>query len=261
MDLNLAARTVVVTGGSRGIGLACARLFLDEGCRVALVSRDLRNLAAAQRELAAPEDRLLVYAANLADPAAAASAAQAVEGRFGPIDVLVNSAGAAQRSSPDELTSAVYRNAMDAKFFPYVNMIEPVLKTMAARGRGVIVNVIGSGGKTATPFHIAGGAANSALMLVTAGLGKAFAARGVRVVGLNPGRTLTGRVEEGLAVEARSSGLPIEEVRRLAQAEIPLGRFARPDEVGRMVVFLASDAASYVTATTIAMDGAASPVI
>jgi NAD(P)-dependent dehydrogenase (short-subunit alcohol dehydrogenase family) len=261
MELNLSGRTVVVTGGSRGIGFACAKIFLEEGCRVALIARDAGRLGSASRELGVADDRLLVRSADLSDPIAAASAIAAIEQSLGPIDVLVNSAGAAKRSGPDELSPAAYREAMDAKFFPYVNAIDPVLKGMVTRGAGVIVNVIGSGGKSAMPFHIAGGAANSALMLVTAGLGKAYAARGIRVVGLNPGRTLTDRVEEGLAVEARVGGVSVEEARRLAQAEIPLGRFARPEEIARMVVFVASDAASYLTGVTIAMDGAAVPVI
>ena len=94
-----------------------------------------------------------------------------------PIDVLVNSAGAAKRTPPDELTPAAWRAAFDAKFFSYINVIDPMVKRMAARGGGVIVSVIGGGGKVASSTHLAGGAANAALMLATAGLGAAYAAR------------------------------------------------------------------------------------
>ena len=89
---------------------------------------------------------------------------------------------------------------MDAKFFTYVNAFDPLAKRMAARGRGVIVNVIGMGGKVASSTHLPGGAANAALMLATAGLANAYAARGVRVVGVNPGLTATERLVEGMAV-------------------------------------------------------------
>ena len=128
-----------------------------------------------------------------------------VEDACGPIDVLVNTAGAAQRTPPDELTPA-WRAAIDAKFFSYVNVIDPLVKRMAERGAGVIVNVIGDGGKVASPTHLAGGSANAALMLATAGLGAAYAASGVRVVGVSPGLTETDRVADGLAAEAQSGG-------------------------------------------------------
>jgi NAD(P)-dependent dehydrogenase (short-subunit alcohol dehydrogenase family) len=106
---------------------------------------------------------------------------------------------------------------MDAKFFSYIHVIDPLIKRMAARGSGVIVNVIGNGGKVASPIHVAGGAANAALMLATAGLANAYAGRGVRVVGINPGLTNTDRVAEGLRAEARLSGTsPDESLKRVA---------------------------------------------
>ena len=99
----------------------------------------------------------------------------AVEREVGTIDILVNSAGAAKRTPPDDLDAAAWRAAMDAKFFSYIHVIDPLIKRMAARGSGVIVNVIGNGGKVASPIHVAGGAANAALMLATAGLANAYA--------------------------------------------------------------------------------------
>jgi len=261
VNLNLVDRTVVVTGGSRGIGLACARVFLEEGCRVALVAKSHERLLSAVETLGAPADRLRAYEADLSDPRATATVFATIERDLGLPDILVNSAGAAQRHGPGDLSSAVYQAALDAKFFPTINAIDAVLKGMVARGAGVIVNVIGMGGKVAATSHIAGGAANSALMLVTAGLGKAYAGQGVRVVGVNPGRTLTDRVQAGLTVEAQVSGVTFDEARRRAEAEIPLGRFARPDEVATLVLFLASDAGAYLTGTTISMDGGASGVL
>jgi NAD(P)-dependent dehydrogenase (short-subunit alcohol dehydrogenase family) len=261
MELNLRGRGVVITGGSRGIGLACARVFLDEGARVALVARDAKRLEAARAELKSEEDRLRVFAADLSLPGAARAAMEAAAHWLGEVEVLVNSAGAAKRHRPEELTPELYRRAMDAKFFTYINAIDAVIEAMSARGRGVIVNIIGAGGKSASVGHIAGGAANAALMLVTAGLASVYARKGLRVVGLNPGRTETPRTSESLALEAASKGLSVEEVAGQALAQIPLGRFAKPEEVARMAAFLASDAASYVTGSTIPMDGGAAPII
>jgi NAD(P)-dependent dehydrogenase (short-subunit alcohol dehydrogenase family) len=145
---------------------------------------------------------------------------------------------------------------MDAKFFSYVNVIDPLVKRMAARGKGVIVNIIGAGGKVASPTHLAGGAANAALMLATVGIGNAYAGRGVRVVGLNPGLTETGRVAEGMESTARLAGVSVAEARRRGVEAIPMGRMAMPEEVANFVLFLASDRASYVTSVNIGMDGA-----
>jgi NAD(P)-dependent dehydrogenase (short-subunit alcohol dehydrogenase family) len=132
---------------------------------------------------------------------------------------------------------------------------------MAARGHGVVVNVIGSGGKVANPVHLPGGAANAALMLATAGLAAAFGQKGIRINAVNPGTTLTGRVQEGLAVEAKMTGLAEAELLRRAEAKIPLGRIGTPEEVARVVLFLASGEASYVTGAIVPMDGGANPVI
>jgi NAD(P)-dependent dehydrogenase (short-subunit alcohol dehydrogenase family) len=195
MDLNLRGEVAFITGGSKGIGFACAAALAAEGARVAISSRSQDNIDKALAKLPGA----FGIAADMSDAAAAAEAIDAVESHFGPIDILVNSAGAAKRATPDELTPAVWRAAMDAKYFSYINAIDPLVKRMAKRGRGVIVNIIGAGGKVASPTHLAGGAANAALMLVTAGLGSAYASRGVRVVGLNPGLTDTDRVAEGLA--------------------------------------------------------------
>ena len=257
MDLDLAGKTVLVTGGSKGIGLACARLFVSEGARVAITSRSQENLDNASAALGAG----IVIAADLTDPDQALGMVDAVERELGPLDVLVNCAGAARRTAADELTPALWKAAMDAKYFTYINVIDPVVKRMARRGAGVIVNVIGAGGKVASPIHLAGGAANAALLLATAGLGNAYAGRGVRVVGVNPGLTDTARVAEGMLADARAAGISEEEARRRSIARLPLGRMAEPEEVANAVLFLASSKASYVTGVTLGMDGGQVPVV
>jgi len=257
VDLNLNGAIVLITGGSKGIGLACARAFAAEGARLAICSRSQDNVARALVEFLGA----FGVAADLSDGKAAARMVERVEKEFGPIAALVNSAGAARRTPPDELTPDVWRAAMDAKYFSYLNVIDPVVKRMAARGKGVIVNIIGAGGKIASPTHLAGGAANAALMLATAGLGAAYAPRGVRVVGVNPGLTETERVAEGLVSAAKLAGISFEEALKRSVAAIPMGRIARPEEVAAAVVFLVSTKASYITGVTIAMDGAAAPTV
>lgn len=257
MDLGLKGKVVVVTGGSKGIGLACAQAFAGEGARVSIVSRSKENVENACAQLPGSYG----LAADLSDEAEAARVVETIERELGPVDVLVNSAGAAQRTPPDQLSPVAYRKAFDAKFFSYVNIIDPVVKLMAARGSGVIVNVIGNGGKIASPTHIAGGAANAGLMLVTAGLATAYAGRGIRVVAVNPGLTETGRVTEGLRAEASLHGISEDEARQRALSRIPMGRAGTPQEIADTVLFLASDRASYITGVSVSMDGAAAPII
>jgi NAD(P)-dependent dehydrogenase (short-subunit alcohol dehydrogenase family) len=257
MDLGLKDKKVLITGGSKGIGLACAKAFIAEGARVALVSRSEENLNNARESLRTA----YTIAADLTDAAAAAAMVEKVDKEFGPIDVLVNSAGAAKRTDADDLTPAAWRAGMDAKYFSYINVIDPLIKRMGKRGKGAVINIIGGGGKVASPTHLAGGAANAALLLATAGLAFAYASKGVRVVGVSPGVTKTERVAEGLKAEAKRANVSEEQAYKQMIARLPMGRPAEPDEIADIVVFAASERGRYLTGANISTDGAASHVV
>jgi NAD(P)-dependent dehydrogenase (short-subunit alcohol dehydrogenase family) len=260
VEISFAGRIVLVTGASRGIGLACARAFAAAGGSVVGVARDAARLDAAAAALRADGLAMRTIAADLADAAQAGAVVERVEREVGPIGALVCSAGAARRYAPEELGAPAFRQGMDAKYFATVHVIDPVARAMAARGRGAIVAVIGQGGRIASPMHVPGGAANAALMLATVGYARAYAARGLRVNGINPGLTRTDRVEEGLAVTSRASGRSREQVLADELARIPMGRMGEPEEVARVALFLASDAASYVSGAIVPMDGCAGSV-
>jgi len=261
MKLGLDGRAVLVTGASKGIGLACVHAFAAEGARVAMVSRSRANLDAALAAMPRFAHRPVAIVADLVRIDDAGRAVDEATRALGAIDVLVSSAGAARRYPPDELSAQAWHDAMDAKFFSYIHVVDLVVRAMAARGRGAIVNVIGQGGRVASPVHMPGGAANAALMLATVGLANAYGPRGVRVNAINPGGTLTGRVQEGLAAEARMTGQSPDAILATMQKRIPLGRLAAPEEIAKVAVFLASDAASYVSGAIVPMDGAASAVV
>ncbi len=257
MDFGFTNKAVLITGGSKGIGLACAQAFLAQGARVAICSRAQANVDDALAKLPGA----IGFVANMSDDQEAAALLDKVEAALGPLEILVNSAGAAKRTPAEELTPAAWRAAMDAKYFSTINILDPAIKRMAARGHGAIVNIVGMGGKIAAPVHIAGGAANAALMLATAGLAAAYAKSGVRVNAINPGLTETGRVQEGTVAAARAAG--ISEAQALADsvANIRMGRMAKPEEIANSVLFLASPLASYINGAILPMDGVQSPVI
>jgi NAD(P)-dependent dehydrogenase (short-subunit alcohol dehydrogenase family) len=259
MELELENKVVLVTGGSKGIGLACARAFIAEGAKVAIVSRSKVNLTVAARELG--KDRVLALAADLVQPAAARAVIAEVEAKLGAVEILVNSAGAAKRTPPEDLTNESWRAAMDAKYFTYVHAIDAVIKGMAARGHGAIVNVVGTGGKVANPIHLPGGAANAALMLATAGLAKAYGRKGVRVNAVNPGSVMTDRVKGALEAEAKLAGITEAEAQRANEARIPAGRYGTAEEIAAVVLFLASARSSYVNGAVLTADGGASAVL
>ena len=139
----------------------------------------------------------------------------------------------------DEYDEEVWRHGMNAKYFPYINAMDAVRPGMIKRGRGAIVNIIGMGGKLASPTHLAGGAANAALMLVTAGMAHALGRNGIRVNTINPGPFFTDRVKRALQVDSKVQGIDEDEVLKRNQARIPLGRYGRPEEVAHeLPVFL-----------------------
>jgi NAD(P)-dependent dehydrogenase (short-subunit alcohol dehydrogenase family) len=257
MDLGLEGKTALVTGGSKGIGLACARLLASEGARIAICSRSRANVDAALAALPCA----FGTTADLRSADEAAKVVDTVWRELGTLDILVTSAGAAKRTPPRELSPFAWHEAMDSKYFSYINVIDPTVKRMAARGAGVIVNIIGSGGKVAAATHLPGGAANAALMLATVGLASAYARQGVRIVGVNPGLTHTERVDAAMKAVAASEGISEDEALRRATAAIPIGRLADPDEIASVVAFLCSTQASYLTGVVVGMDGASVPVV
>jgi len=269
MNLKLNGKITVVTGGSKGIGLAVANAFAAEGAYVAIVARDPQGLEQARAQLQASGHNVAVYAADLSDPQAAAQVIERIETDIGPIDILVNSAGAARRHEPEDLDAAKWRAAMDAKFFSYIHVQDAVLARMRARAanrpagalNGIVVNIIGNGGKRPTSTHLAGGSANAALMLSTVGLAAHYARYGIRINGINPGPVFTQRVEQVLELDAKRRGITRDEALAEGQSSIPLGRYGKAEEVADVALFLASPRSAYVVGAIIPVDGGASSVI
>ncbi len=251
MDLGLQGKVALVTGGSKGIGLAIARRLAAEGCVLHLVSRTPADLEAARAELAASHNtQVSVHAIDMA----ARGAAESLGAKCGDLDILVNNAGATPRGALDEVDEERWRKAFDLKVFGYVNLSRVFYSRMKARRRGVIINIIGNGGERVDYGYIAGAAGNAALMAFTRALGAGSVDYGVRAVGVNPGPVATERLVGLMQKEAEGRFGDSARWREF-ERNFPLGRSATPDEVAATVAMLASDLSAYTSGTIVTIDG------
>ena len=260
MDLELGGKKVIITGGSKGIGLACAKVFLTEGASVTIVSRSTENLANAKNSLD-KYGKIRSFCLDLTASKNAKKMVTTIKDEMGGIDILINSAGAAKQAPIAELEMDSWQKAMDAKYFTYMFAIQAVLPLMREQKSGNIVNIIGTGGKFPLPFHIPGGAANAALMLTTSGLAGVVGDRNIRVNGVNPGYIKTERLNHILDAKSRDTGINVNDLEQKITSDISIGRMGEPEDVANLVAFLASSKSSYITGSNIQIDGGLSLAI
>ncbi|GGF63249.1 short-chain dehydrogenase/reductase [Azorhizobium oxalatiphilum] len=241
MDLQLNGRRVLITGGSKGIGAACARVFLKEGCAVLLAARDAGQLAATAQELA-PLGPVTTWAGDLSRP----EERERLHEEAGGYDILINNAGAIPRGGLLDLTMVQWEAAWALKVMGYIHLTQLALGAMQARGSGVIVNIIGSAGRHPRYGYVCGATGNAALMAFTEAVGGKAPDFGVRVFGINPAGTRT----ERMVTLAAQDGKTMEDV----SAGAPFGRLAEPLEIARTAVFMASPACGYVSGTVLDVD-------
>ncbi len=253
MDLQLAGKTVLITGGSKGIGLATAGSFAAEGCELVLVAREGEALAAAQRELADRyRTRVAIESLDLASPGSDETLAK----RHPGVDILVNNAGAIPGGDLESVDEPTWRSAWDLKVFGFINLSRRYYTCMRERRAGVIVNVIGLAGDRPAFDYIAGTTGNAALMAFTRALGSKSVDHGVRVMAVNPPYTETERLTKQLRRAAQARFGDAERWRELLR-KLPFDRPARPEEIADVVVFLASARASYMSGSVVNIDGGA----
>ena len=251
MDLDLRDRRVLITGASKGIGLACAHVFAAEGCSLDLVSR---TASALERAASDVRDRFgvdaRVHATDLSLPDAQVALVESLD----EVDIVVNTAGAIPGGDLTSVDDERLRAAWDLKVFGYINLCRLLLPRLAAQRRGVIVNVIGGAGLRPQASYIAGGMGNAALMAMTQALGARSLRDDVRVVAVNPGLIVTDRLTDLLRTQAESRFGDAERWPELVPTDPPPGT---PEQVADVVAFLASDRASHISGTTIPVDGGA----
>ncbi len=251
MDLNLVGRTALVTGASRGIGRAVAQTLAAEGCNLHLAARSESGLRDVAAEIGRLHDvEIVVHPCDLSGSEAVAALGKACA----DVDILVNNAGDIPTGSLESIDVETWRSCWDLKVYGYVELTRAILPNMKARESGVVVNVIGAAGETPNPNYIAGCMGNAALMMFTQCLGGDSIGRGVRVVGVNPGPTMSDRHFAHVRERAERKFGDAERWAEL-EAGLPSGRSSTVEEIADAVAFLASDRASHITGTTLLVDG------
>lgn len=252
MDLSLADKIAIVTGSSRGLGLASARALVAEGCRVSICARGAERLAEAAVEVEAVAKRPNMVTAIQADVSTATGVdlvvTRTVE-TFGGLDILVNNVGRAAGAGVLETTDAEWQAAFDETLFPAIRASRLAVPHMRARGGGVILIIASIFGRE-TGGRMTYNAVKAAEISLAKSLAQQLAAMNIRVNSIAPGSILF----PGGSWHARQQADP-EGIAEFVRRELPFGRFGRPEEVGNVVAFLASSRASWISGASIVVDG------
>ncbi len=251
ITLDLSGQTALITGASKGIGLAAAHSFAAAGCHLHLAARDGEALATARDAIVAAHDvHVTIHPMDLAAP----GAMRALDEAVGDVDILVNNAGDIPSGPIESLDFEVVRRGFALKVLGYMELTQLVYARMKRQGHGVIVNDIGNSGENWDANYIAGSTGNAAVMAFTKALGGVSLDDGIRVVGVNPGPVATDRMVklmkrralDNLGDEGRWEELFL---------QYPGGRPAEAQEVAELMLFLASRHAAYITGTIVTIDG------
>ncbi|MGA8080187.1 MAG: SDR family oxidoreductase [Xanthobacteraceae bacterium] len=254
MDLGLKDRVAIITGGSRGIGKACAKELLAEGACVVLVSKDAAANAAAVRELGKPE-RTLGVPTDLADDKAIAAMVARAMGKFGRIDILVNSAATVIPQDFFKMDDGALSALLEQKFTPAARCIRHAVPQMRKRKWGRIINISGLAGRQPHYPVVPAALNNSAMLNLTKALAAELAKDNILVNAVVPYIINTERQDDTMREWAQTTGQTEAEVRQQRVSRLPVGRMGRPEEVSAVVAFMASERSSYVVGTAWYVDG------
>jgi NAD(P)-dependent dehydrogenase (short-subunit alcohol dehydrogenase family) len=258
MNLELANKVVIVTGGSDGLGRALCTGLVAEGASVALCARDEARLEQAAQELSAQGGDVLALPTDVTDPAALERLVAATLGRWGRIDGVVNNAGRSAASPVADSTDELWEADLQLKLFAALRLSRLAIPALARTG-GTIVNVLAIAAKAPGAASTPTSVSRAAGMALTKALSKELGPDGVRV-----NAVLIGFIESGQWDRiAERSGVSIEDLyeRMGKEQPIPLGRVGKAEEFSDLVCYLLSSRASYVTGTAINLDGGLSGVV
>jgi 3-oxoacyl-[acyl-carrier protein] reductase len=257
MEISLAGRSAVVTGGSKGLGFAIATRFAASGADVAIIARGREALDAAVKSIGTGGHRVVGIQGDVAVAADVKRCYEEATGALGKIDILVNNAGTSATTPFEKLTDEFMQLDLDQKLFAAIRMSRLVWPQMKERRWGRIINVLNIGAKAPRGGSAPTSISRAAGMALTKVLSHEGAPHNVLVNAL-----LVGFIEADQHVQAaKRAGIELKDYIKARAGEIPLGRIGRAEEFANMACFLASDAASYVTGDAINVDGGRSPVV
>lgn len=258
MDLGIRDKVAVITGGSSGIGLATARLFLAEGAKIAICARNESRLHAAATSLGEEfgESHILAAPCNVLDALDVQRFEVEVRKKFGAVDMLVNNAGGGRVSTFDSTDDTAWSEELNLKIFSVVYPSRAFLDMLKTSLMGSIVNVNSLLALQPEPHMVATSAARAALLNLSRSMATEFAAFGIRVNSVLLGTVSSEQWKRRYKTDARDNESYNEYLSRLAvKKSIALGRFGEPEEAGRALVFLASPASSYTTGAYMDVSG------
>ena len=252
MDLGLAGKVAIITGGSRGLGLAAAHALIAEGASVVVCARGadrLKQAVASLQKAAAGGGRAAMVVADVSTEAGVKSVADTALNEFGGIDVVVNNVGLGKGAGIEATTDADWQEAFDQTLFPAIRMTRLAVPHLRKRGGGAIVIVSSIFGRE-SGGRMTYNAVKAAEISLTKSLAQQLAKDQIRVVSVAPGSILF----EGGSWWTRQQSDP-GGIAKFVTQELPFGRFGRPEEVGAAIAFLASPKASWISGTTVVVDG------
>jgi len=256
MDLGLRGKVALVAAASKGLGRAVAHELAAEGATLVICSRDAGAIAATGRDIAAATGaEVLAQAADVSDPAAIAALVDAALARFGRVDILLTNSGGPPPGRFEALDAAAWQRAAELTLFAPVEFARRVLPGMRSRGWGRILNVTSIAVKQPIDNLMLSNSLRAAVTGWARTLANEVAPHGITVNNLMPGYTRTERVDELAGVIAQREGITPEQATARWEREIPMGRLGDVREFAALAAFLASERASYITGTSIPVDG------
>ncbi len=256
MDLGLRGKVALVAAASKGLGRAIAQELASEGAAVVICARGEENLFGARDEIAgATGAEVLAIAGDVAKSDDAARIAQSTLDKFGRVDILVTNAGGPPSGKFESLTPEMWQHAVDLTLMSVINLTSHVLPGMKQRKWGRVINVTSIAVKQPVDGLMLSNSLRSAVTGFARTLANEVARDGITVNNILPGYTLTERVDQLAEAAAAREGITSDSARARWAAEIPMGRLGEPREFASLAAFLASERASYITGTSITVDG------
>jgi len=256
MDLRLRGKVAMVSGASKGIGKAIALGLAEEGVHLALNARGPEALEKLADEIRRQHEvEVLAVPGDMTRAEDIEKFVARTAERFGRIDILVNNAGSSQGGVFWDVPERVWLDSWGLKLFGYVRLMQAVIPHMIRQGGGRMVNIVGGSGKQPIPTMLPGGSANAALLTITKGVADSVAKHNIVVNAVNPGPIRTERWDGLMQRLGQELGVSAAEYEKTFVKDIPAGRVGRPEEIADLVLFLASERASYLTGTSITADG------